>query len=149
MGILNNGVNVAEYVYDFDVDGGTFGTGIALSAKNNKSAVPIGAVVCGVTAKVITAPTSEGSATVGWGDGSTADGYSGTTIAIATLVDNYVVNGWDRDASLLWDGNNDHPIYYTVTSAATGAFNILIGTADLTAGKIVFFVSYFEAAVDC
>ena len=40
----NDHVQVAEYEYDFDVDGGATGT-FNLSSKANKAALPVGAVV--------------------------------------------------------------------------------------------------------
>jgi hypothetical protein len=139
---VKNGIHVQEYVYDFDVDGGTKDANIVLSSKAGVANIPIGAIIKSVTAKVVTA-ISGTSSTVSWGTSSTANGYSGTTIAEATLVDNFVVNGWDLDASLLWDGTNDHPLTPYVSSAATGSFVVLISTADLTAGKIVFGVEYW------
>ena len=143
MGFKNDGVLVQEYVYDFGVDGGANGANITLSDKAGVDPLPVGAIIKGVTAKVLTAIVGSGSSTVSWGIEGTADGYSGTTIAEATLVDNFIVNGWDLDASLLWDLTNDHPIYQAVTSAATGGLVLLISTADLTAGKMIFLVEYY------
>lgn len=139
---IKNRIHVQEYIYDFDVDGGAQGA-INLHAKDNKSVIPVGAIIKGVTAKVVDACTSGGSATVIWGNGDDADGYSGATVAVATLVDNYVTNGWDNGAALLWDDTNDHPIYQNVSTAADGQFIVTIATADLTAGKIVFLVEYY------
>lgn len=138
----NDGVQVQEYVYDFAVDGGVKDVAIDLSAKDGFDPVPIGAIIKGVTAEVETAAVGA-TATVAWGNGDDADGYSGTTIAVATLVADLVVNGWDRGAALLWDDTNDHPIYFKVLDAADGAFEVLISTADLTAGKILFMVEYY------
>lgn len=138
---LNDGVQVQEYLYDFAVDGGVKDVNIVLSSKPGMSVLPVGAIIKGVTAKVLTAVVGS-SSTVSWGTTSTANGYSGTTIAEATLVDNFLVNGWDLAASLLWDDTNDHAIYPLVTSTATGSFAVLISTANLTAGKIIFLVEY-------
>jgi len=141
-GILNKR-HLAEYVYDFAVDGGANGTNIVLSDKDGKGPIPAGAIITGVTAKVVTAVEGGGASTVSWGNDDAEDGYSGTTIAVATLADNFIVNGWDLDASLLWDGSNDHALYVNVAEASTdGAFIVLISGADLTAGKIVFMVDY-------
>ena len=142
-GFKNDGVQVQEYVYDFAVDGGVKDVAIDLSAKDGVSGIPIGAIIKGVSSIVETAVTSAGSATVAWGNGDDADGYSGTTIAKATLIANFVVNGWDLAAALLWDDTNDHPIYFPVVDANDGSFKLLISTADLTAGKIVFMVEYY------
>lgn len=137
----NAGVQVQEYVYDFAVDGGAQGT-IVLSDKDNVDPLPIGAVLKGVTALVLTSVTSLGSATMEWGTSDDTDGYSGAAIAKATLVANYVQNGWTGAGALVWDDTNDVQLYPAVTSAATGSFVVKINTADLTAGKIVFVCEY-------
>ena len=139
---IKNQIHVQEYVYDFAVDGGVKDANIVLSSKAGVANIPIGAIIKSVTAKVVTA-ISGSSSTVSWGTTSTANGYSGTTIAEGTLVDNFVVNGWDLGASLLWDDTNDHILTPYVSSAATGSFALLISTADLTAGKMVFGVEYW------
>ncbi len=140
-GILNKR-HIAEYVYDFSVDGGTKDSAISLHSKDGKAVIPVGAIITGVTAKVVDACTSGGSATVEWGSGDDSDGYSGTAIAVGSLTDNAVFNGWDNAAALLWDDTNKHIIYQNVSTAADGQFKILINVADLTAGKIVFVVDY-------
>lgn len=140
---MRNELNLQQYTYDFSVDGGTKDSAITLSNKANKDPIPTGAIIKSVTAWVETACTSGGSATVIWGNGADADGFSGATIAVASLSANAVFNGWDNGAALLWDDSNDHQIPYYVSSAANGAFKVLIETADLTAGKIHFFVEYY------
>jgi hypothetical protein len=146
MGIKGQ-LNVKEYVYDFAVDGGSTGT-VNLHAKNGASVVPIGAVIQRVTAYIETAVTSAGSATVAWGNGDDADGFSGSAIAKASLTANAVFNGWDNAAALLWDDTNDHQIYQYVADAADGQMIVTIGTADLTAGKIRIVVEYLMPGVD-
>jgi hypothetical protein len=143
MPFKNRGTYVEEYVYDFAVDGGVKDVAINLGAKAGKSVVPVGAIIKRVTAHVLTAPTSAGSATVAWGNGDDADGYSGTTIAIASLAINTVITGWDLGAALLWDDTNDHSIPVNVLNTADGEFEVLISTANLTAGKILFLVEYY------
>lgn len=142
-------INVQEYVYDFAVDGGTKDANIALHAKDGKAALPIGSIVMDVVAQVVTQPTSAGSATVSWGSEDDEDGYSGTTIAIASLTDNSI---WSRGVqgseALIWDDTNDHPIHPYIGTANQAEFNVLISTADLTAGKIVFTVTYIEPGID-
>lgn len=140
MTILNK-FHVNEYVYDFAVDGGTVGAK-NLHAKDNKAVLPVGAIIKAVTAKVVTQCTSTGSATVAWGNGNDADGFSGSAIAVASLTDNALFNGWDNAAALLWDDTNDHPIPVNVDAAAAGQFIMTIGTEALTAGKIVFIVEF-------
>lgn len=146
MAFKNSGLQTQEYVYDFAVDGGTNGAAITLSNKVGYDPLPVGAVVKSVYAHVVTAVTSGGSATVEWGNGDDADGYSGTAIAKATLVLNYVCNHAMGAGALLWDNTNDCDIPLYIDDATTGAFKILINTADLTAGKIVFMVDYYMHA---
>lgn len=145
--LKNKGVLVQEYVYDFSVDGGAQGA-INLHAKNNKAVIPAGAVIKGVSMRVLTAFTSGGSATLAWGNGDDADGYSGAAIAVASLTVDAVFNGWDNGGALIWDDTNDHPIYVPVINAADGQMIVTIGTADMTAGKAVFMVEYYNPAAD-
>jgi hypothetical protein len=141
----NSGLHVQEYVYDFAVDGGAAGA-IDLSAKAGKSPLPVGAIIKGVTAIVETACTSGGSATVAWGPGADADGYSGVALAVASLTANAVFNGYQdatTPSALLWNNTTDAPVEYVVTSTAnTQTFTMTIATAALTAGKINFMVEY-------
>ena len=138
--------HVGEYVYDFSVDGGDVGE-IVLSSKPAKAAVPVGAIVKAVTAKVATAGASAGSATLAWGNGDDADGYSGTAIAVASLTAGAVFNGWDNAAALIWDDTNDHPIPVYVADAADGQVSVTIGTAALTAGKVAVILEYLFPSV--
>jgi hypothetical protein len=137
----NNGLNVQEYVYDFAVDGGTAGA-ISLSSKAGYASLPDNAIVSEVVAFVETAVEGT-SSTLSWGNTTAADGYSGTAIAEATLVIDYVANGFDNAASLLWDDTNDHKIHFLANSANDRDFSVTIGVADLTAGKVRFCVSYY------
>lgn len=143
----NAGVHVQEYVYDFAVDAGSVGE-IFLSAKSGKTGIPVGAIITKVTAKVVTAFTSGGSATLAWGNDDDADGYSGTAIAVASLTDNAVFNGWDNGAALMWDDTNDHAIWVPVLDADDGDFSVTIGTAAMTAGKAIFLVEYYYPSLN-
>ena len=136
--LANKGIQIQEYTYDFAVDGGAVST-IDLSSNN---VLPEGAVVMDCWARVITACTSGGSATIAWGPTSDADGLSGTAIAVASFTDGAVFNASGQGAALLWDDTNDHQIYYEV-GATSDDFKITIGTAALTAGKIIFAVQYY------
>ena len=142
MSVASNQIHLQEYTYDFAVDGGVAAANIVLSDKDGSAPIPVGAIIKSVTAVVTTACTSGGSATVSWGSVTDVDGYSGTTIAVSTLIDNFLVNGHDLDCALLWDGSNDHAITPRVADANAGAFAVLISTADLTAGKIWFGVEF-------
>lgn len=145
---MKNQYCVQEYVYDFAVDGGAQGT-LVLSNKNGKNPLPVGAIVKEVTAQVVTACTSGGSATVAWGNGDDTDGYTthGSPVAVASLTLNAVFNAASLDSALLWDGTNDHYIPLYIDDATTGNFSMVIGGADLTAGKIVFIVEYLYPAI--
>lgn len=146
MPFKNDGLSVQEYVYDFSVDGGA-ASAVTLSDKAGYDAIPIGSIILGVHAKVVTTVTSGGSATVEWGNGGDADGFSGTAIAKATLVANYVVNHSMNAAALLWDNTNDNDVPYYVADAASGAFKMIANVAALTAGKIVFMVTYLKPSL--
>lgn len=146
MGFKNDGLQVAEYIYDFAEDGGATGE-IILSDKATKNPIPAGGIVQAVRLKVVTAFTSGGSATMAWGNGDDADGYSGTTVAVASLVDNFLANGWDNAAALLWDDTNDHALSNNVVDEADGRVSVTIATADMTAGKCVIYVEYYAPSV--
>lgn len=148
----NGGLNVQEYVYDFAVDGGAVSS-IDLSTKDGFNALPEGAIVRAVTAKVLTACTSGGSATVEWGNSADTDGYSGTAIAVASLTALAVFSGYEDNAApgaliaasvTSTGGNSVTQKRYNVTSASnTQNFIMKIAVATLTAGKIVFLVEYY------
>ena len=137
----NDGRKTQWYLYDFSVDGGVAAANIELSAKSGSSRLPLGSIVTGVTAHVLTAVVGS-SSTVSWGHSANADGFSGTTIAEATLVANYIENGWKTANSDVWDDTNDVQKYHYVSTSALGSFVVLISTANLTAGKIQFMVDF-------
>ena len=141
----NDGLHVQEYVYDFAVDGGATGA-IDLSAKAGYAPMPSGAVISKVSLKVITA-VSGTSSTVAVGNTTDPDGYM-AAIAEATLVDEYVSSTGVQAGALLWDDTNDHDIPFLVNSDNDAVFSITVGTADLTADKIVFWVEYYMPSED-
>jgi hypothetical protein len=141
MAFSNDGLQVQEYVYDFSVDGGATGA-IDLSAKAGYDPLPDGAIVSEVVAFFEAAIVGT-SSTLSWGNTADPDGYSGSAIAEATLVINYVANGFDNGAALLWDDTNDHKIHYLANATNKRDFSVTIGTADLTAGKVKFMVAYY------
>lgn len=145
----NGGVKIAEYVYDFAVDGGTQ-KAYALAAKANKASLPLGCLVKSVTAKVVTQVLGAGL-TMKYGNTTLDTGYSGPVIAVATLVDNYVANGAEVVATpaghLFTLFNNVVPhaqskAPYPVLVAADADFVVTIGGGNATAGKVVFLVEY-------
>ena len=146
----NDNIKIAEYVYDFSVDGGTQKV-YTLSAKANKCSLPLGCLVKSVTAKVVTQVLGAGL-TMKYGNTTLDTGYSGPVIAVATLVDNYVANGAEivaTPAGHLWTlVNNVVPHVtpkapYPVLVAADADFIVTIGGGNATAGKVVFAVEFY------
>lgn len=142
MSVFKGEKHVERYVYDFSVDGGAVST-ISLSDKANHKALPAGAVVESVVGTVLTAFTSGGSATLEWGNTADPNGYSGATVAVASLTEGASFNGFDNGAALIWDDTNDHQIAYRVSAANTLDFSVSIATAAMTAGKMEFAVTYY------
>lgn len=145
IGFKRDGVQVAEFDWDFAIDGGVAGA-FNLQAKLRKAGVPIGALIKKVTAKVLTLCESAGAATLIWGNGDDADGYSGTTaVALGSLTAGAYFTGYENagPAALLWDDTNDHPLYVPVLDADDGKLIATIGTADMTAGKVLFLVEFY------
>lgn len=147
MSLLRNvGRQVREYIYDFDVDGGTDDTKIDLSAKEGYSPIPQGSIVLNVHAKVITAVVGT-SSTLIVGNTTDPNGFY-EAIGEATLVDEFVTSAGVQAGVLLWDDTNDHLLPFLVNSADDADFQVLIGTADLTAGKVLFMVEYLGPSED-
>jgi len=122
----NDSVQVAEYEYDFEVDGGTVGVKV-LSAKDGKANLPVGAIRIGFAVVIQTAFTSGGLATLTLGHTTSAVAYLGST-AVADL-------GAGLEASSS-----------TAALVAANGDNVIatIGTAAMTAGKLkvlVYFVN--------
>lgn len=148
---FKNQINYAKYVYDFSVDGGATGS-ISLSSKAGYRGLPASAIVTRVFARVVTACTSGGSATVEWGNTADTDGYSGTANAVAGLTADSVWNGSETaggEGALIWFRKATTPalatpkVYQVTSTANTKDFLVKINTAALTAGKIIFYVEYF------
>ncbi len=145
-GLGNYGMQVQEYLYDFSVDGGTAGA-IDLSAKDGYHVLPQNAIVIEVYARVITAVAGT-SSTLAWGNTTDADGYSGTAIAEASLTADSLHLGAGNGAALLWDDTNDHYTGFLVNSANDADFSCTIGVANLTAGKVAYYVKYLLHSVN-
>ena len=127
-------IHSKEYLYDFSVDGGAVGA-IDLSAKAGYKKLPEGAIVKSVHAKVVTACTSGGSATLSWGTNADKDGYSGSAKAVAALTANAAFSGEKDSADLL----------PSCVATDKGEFEVEIAVAALTAGKVYFAVEYYLA----
>jgi hypothetical protein len=123
-----------EYEYDFSVDGGAVSS-IALRPLPSNAKLAEGDVVVGFYAKVETAFTSGGSATVTLGNTADTDGYSVDFFSAASA--NAILTPGVLDGALLWDSTADALKGYYVTSASnTQNLSITVGTAALTAGKL-------------
>lgn len=132
-------LNVQEYVYDFAKDGGATGE-IFLSSKAGYDPIPVGAVIFDVIAYVETAVVGN-SSTLAWGNDDDPDGYMVAT-AEASLGANVTVRAGEAAGALLWDDTNDHMLAPYVANEDDGEFSVTIGNANLTAGKVRFYVLY-------
>ncbi len=142
--LRNKGLQVQEYLYDFAVDGGSTGA-IDLSAKAGYDPLPDNAIVLDVVGQVLTAVAGT-SSTLAVGNTTDPDGYLVAT-AEATLVADYVWRAGVSTHVLLWDDTNDHHIPFLANSANDRVFSVTIGTADLTAGKVLFYVMFLYGSV--
>ena len=147
----NDGVKVAQYVWDFAVDGGTIAVH-QLANKSGKSLLPIGALVKSVTAKVLTAVAGVGL-TMTWGNTTAATGYSGAANAVGVLILGATFDGketiatpgahlWVARANVVPSADKAKP--FLVAAAADANFQIEIAGGAATAGKIEFLVEYFN-----
>lgn len=140
-GFKNDGIQIAEYVYDFDVDGGDTGV-IDLSAKAGKAVLPAGAIIKDCHIKVLTAVTTSASGTLAFGNGDDDDGYM-AAIAAGSLTANALFNAAGQDSALLWDGTNDHMIPLYVADADDGKVQAKIETGALDTGKVLVIMEYY------
>lgn len=113
----------AKLTYDFATDGGATADTVRLALVNSKI------LITEAILHVETACTSGGSATVSMGaETADADAF-GSTIAVATLVDDYAIDT-AAGQSLVVD--------------AADYISLTIATAALTAGKINLLISYYN-----
>lgn len=141
----NAGKQVLEYSYDVNIDGGTAATYV-LSNNVGYSNVPVGCIVTSVTGFVKTAFASAGSATLEWGTNTDPNGWSGATIAVASLTIGSVWNGWDNGGALIFDDTNDHPIFHAIGTAANGQVESVVATATMTDGHLILLVEVLMPA---
>lgn len=125
---------VAEYVYDFAVDGGAVGVK-NLFSKPGKFPIPQGGFVLDMIVTVVTPLASSGSATVAFG--TVADPGQIQPAQAFDSFGNPFGNPYRivRGASYFMDG--------TIFDANYGKFIMTIADAPLTAGKAVISVTYF------
>lgn len=118
----NDAVQVAEYEYDFAVDGGATGT-FNLSAKANKAPLPVGAVVVDHFVVVQTALVGAG-ASAKIGSTNDDDEYMVLTAAPAAGIS---------------DAYNGTPV---LLAAGDGDVKLALSGAALTAGKLKVLVNF-------
>ena len=122
--LFSNEIGYIELEYDFANDAGAFADAINLGTFTNKT------IIHSCIPYVQTACTSGGSATVDCGiAGGDVDCFLDAT-AVATLVDDYTAQE---------SGN------IPMVVAAADHVLLDIGVADLTAGKIIFKITYSNA----
>jgi len=121
---FSNERQFVKLTYDFAQDGGATADTVRMAEVNGKI------IITECILQVETACTSGGSATVSAGaETADADAF-GSAIAVATLVDDYAIDT-AAGQSLVVDSGD----YLSLT----------IATAALTAGKINFYISYYNA----
>jgi len=123
MSMISNQILVQEYEYDFAVDGGATGV-ITLSAKDNKSVMPTGAVRKATHVLVQTALV-----------GASASAKVGTTASDADFAADAGVATYSLNAIF----NDTTPV---VVSATSDDCLLTISGGALTAGKLKIFVEY-------
>lgn len=143
--MFRNRNHTQEYIYDFADDGGLVST-IDLSAKDNHSPLPQGAIVVNVSLKVITAVVGSTSS-VAVGNTTDPNGYI-EALAEATLIDEFVSGAGVQPGALLWDDTNDHIIPFLVNSTNDAVFSIDITGNALTAGRVLYWVDYYMPSED-
>ncbi len=139
-GFKNDGIQVAEFQYDFAVHGGVKDVDIEISSANNR--LPVGAIIQDCVAIIETAVVGS-SSTVGLGNATSSVGYL-TATAEATLVANYVAHAEKNKSVYLYDDSADSSLYYRVADAAGSKVMVRIGTANLTAGKFKVMLTYLN-----
>ena len=129
-GGLENNKQVGYWEYDFSRDGGAIGTVTMFGPK-----LPVGAIVVDGLIKVETAVTSAGAPTVALHI-TTAEDVLAETLKGALTLNALIDAVPDAAASAV-----------TVATAAKGV-TLTIGTATLTAGKIVCMLDYYVPTDD-
>lgn len=128
-----------KYVYDFSKDGGAVST-ISLRPYVAGVALAEGVIIKGMSLWTESALTSAGTPTITFGNSSDVDGFAVDVWALANAA-NSTVGAGQVDGALLWDSTADAPKEYRVGSAAnTQDVVMAVGTAALTAGKLVLYL---------
>ncbi len=142
MSFKNDGVQIEEYVYDFDVDGGAIST-ISLSAKAGAKSLPLGAMVLDVIVYVETAVAAPGSLTMDVGNTTNGDGYFEDILEASLAIDLGARPGELVAGALLWNTTEDAKRAFPVVVADDADFTIGIVASAATVGKVRFGVMYW------
>ena len=131
---LKGAKQIAHSVYDFSKDGGANAVAMTLFQLKADS------IIHDAWYEVETAPLSAGAATLEVGiTGGDTDGIFAQK-GKAALTINKVSSNADKGAHLVAGGTDNYSKRYKVT--ADTDIDLLIGTADLTAGKIHFYLEF-------
>ena len=123
---------IVHAVYDFSKDGGTFDTGNEIDLFKFAA----GTIVHDMWLETETLVESAGAATMEVGiTGGDIDGFM-VQLGKATLIADFVSDDSHKGA-LLEDGTDLQGIKYKAVAETIAS--LLIGTADLTAGKVHFY----------
>ncbi len=141
MSLIKNEEHVLKYTYDFSRDGGAT-SDIDLTADGGGS-LDAGMVVRGISVVADTTLTSGGSPTLTFGNEDDRDGYLIDVFSEVTTAGDTVREG-EVAGALLWDDTNDHAIEYTVPDTGAAVPSLTIGTAALTAGKLVVYLRVYN-----
>lgn len=118
-------LQVARFVYNFATDGGAMATIVLGSLPNNF-------VVTGFRTNTVTAVTSDGNATLAFGDSTTVDKYLTATAK----------TGFDAEHELQVEAAI---LSLKCTTALTRAVTVTIGTAVTLTGVVEVYVTGFVA----
>jgi hypothetical protein len=121
-------------VYDFSVNGGAQGAINLLDDAGNSAILPKGAVVVHAWAYVKTNVTSGGSATISLDVLTTADLQAATAKASLVTSVPFIIGKPIRTGAT---------VVGPVTAAAGSHVTATIGSADVTAGKVEYYLEYF------
>lgn len=137
MSLIKNKEHVLKFTYDFSRDGGAIGD-IDLTPDVNPA--PAGFIVRGISVYVEEALTSGGSPTLTFGNEDDTDGYLADVVSAMGLTAGSSIREGEVAGDLLWDDTNDHALEYRIPDAGAATPSLTIGTAALTAGKLVVYL---------
>lgn len=137
MGIEKNKEVTLKYTYDFDRDGGAVGD---IDLTGDVNTLEAGFVVRGISVHVDTTITSGGSPTITFGNEDDRDGYLADVVSAMGLTAGSTIREGEVAGDLLWDDTNDHALEYVIPDAGAAVPSLSVGTAALTAGKLVVYI---------